>query len=405
MPAALLHPRRRAGLDAAAAAHRPHPCRPPAVGRLAGHHRRSCSASARGSSTSTTRSPWRRRSAPLVGIGAAFLWKQRTSDLEPGARWPPPSWSPAWWAIQLLDRSPTWNPWLHPLIFVDRRPRRGAAAPAAAAAPVGGAAGRWSPRSWPRWSGPSPPAWPRRPRPTPAPSRRRRPAVSARRCGGGGSVAGGGFGAAARWRTRPQRRHPAGGPARRRPVARSPRRRRRRRPARRQHAVGRVVAALEENADQYTWVAATIGANEAAGYQLATDDPVMAIGGFNGTDPSPTLAEFQARWCERRRDPLVHRRRVRGLRRVRWQAHRSRRGWSSTTSRSTSAASRCTTSPPPADADPWHSLPRQRTACRSAHRLSAWQRASRAGGGAALGAARLTRAAPSVRTSRGGQAA
>ena len=51
---------------------------------------------------------------------------------------------------------------------------------------------------------------------------------------------------------------------------------------------------LEQDADQYTWVAATIGANEAAGYQLATDRPVMAIGGFNGTDPSPTLAQFEA---------------------------------------------------------------------------------------------------------------
>ncbi len=43
-----------------------------------------------------------------------------------------------------------------------------------------------------------------------------------------------------------------------------------------------------------TWIAATTGAaNSAAGYQLATDDPVMAIGGFNGSDPSPTLAQFQ----------------------------------------------------------------------------------------------------------------
>jgi 4-amino-4-deoxy-L-arabinose transferase-like glycosyltransferase len=55
-----------------------------------------------------------------------------------------------------------------------------------------------------------------------------------------------------------------------------------------------LAAALEENAGQYTWVAATVGANNAAGYQLATNDPVMAIGGFNGTDPSPTLAQFQA---------------------------------------------------------------------------------------------------------------
>jgi 4-amino-4-deoxy-L-arabinose transferase-like glycosyltransferase len=26
---------------------------------------------------------------------------------------------------------------------------------------------------------------------------------------------------------------------------------------------------------------------------LATGEPVMAVGGFNGTDPSPTLAQFQ----------------------------------------------------------------------------------------------------------------
>ena len=32
----------------------------------------------------------------------------------------------------------------------------------------------------------------------------------------------------------------------------------------------------------------------AAGYQLATGDSVMPIGGFNGTDPSPTLEQFQA---------------------------------------------------------------------------------------------------------------
>jgi 4-amino-4-deoxy-L-arabinose transferase-like glycosyltransferase len=55
-----------------------------------------------------------------------------------------------------------------------------------------------------------------------------------------------------------------------------------------------VVTALEEHADSYTWVAAAVGANNAAGYQLATGDPVMAIGGFNGSDPSPTLAQFRA---------------------------------------------------------------------------------------------------------------
>ena len=54
-----------------------------------------------------------------------------------------------------------------------------------------------------------------------------------------------------------------------------------------------VTALLRSNASRYSWVAATTGSNSASGYQLATGDPVMAIGGFNGTDPAPTLAEFE----------------------------------------------------------------------------------------------------------------
>jgi 4-amino-4-deoxy-L-arabinose transferase-like glycosyltransferase len=52
-------------------------------------------------------------------------------------------------------------------------------------------------------------------------------------------------------------------------------------------------ALLLADADKYTWVAASVGSQNASGYQLATDKPVMAIGGFNGTDPSPTLAQFK----------------------------------------------------------------------------------------------------------------
>ncbi|MFF3979193.1 ArnT family glycosyltransferase [Streptomyces sp. NPDC001828] len=52
-------------------------------------------------------------------------------------------------------------------------------------------------------------------------------------------------------------------------------------------------ALLKKNADQYTWAAAAIGSQNAASYQLATQEPVMAIGGFNGSDPSPTLAQFK----------------------------------------------------------------------------------------------------------------
>ncbi len=54
-----------------------------------------------------------------------------------------------------------------------------------------------------------------------------------------------------------------------------------------------MTALLQTDADSYTWAAAAVGANNASGYQLASEQPVMAIGGFNGSDPSPTLAQFQ----------------------------------------------------------------------------------------------------------------
>jgi 4-amino-4-deoxy-L-arabinose transferase-like glycosyltransferase len=58
--------------------------------------------------------------------------------------------------------------------------------------------------------------------------------------------------------------------------------------------------ALGQDAGSYTWVAAAIGSNTAAGYQLATGHPVMPVGGFNGSDPSPTLAQFQSLVAEGR---------------------------------------------------------------------------------------------------------
>ncbi|MFJ2749344.1 ArnT family glycosyltransferase [Streptomyces sp. NPDC087297] len=51
--------------------------------------------------------------------------------------------------------------------------------------------------------------------------------------------------------------------------------------------------ALTTDADDYTWAAAAIGSQNAASYQLASGAPVMPIGGFNGSDPSPTLEQFQ----------------------------------------------------------------------------------------------------------------
>ncbi|MGW5848027.1 ArnT family glycosyltransferase [Streptomyces sp. NPDC055254] len=52
-------------------------------------------------------------------------------------------------------------------------------------------------------------------------------------------------------------------------------------------------AALRADAARYTWAAAAIGSQNAASYQLASGAPVMPIGGFNGSDPSPTLERFQ----------------------------------------------------------------------------------------------------------------
>jgi 4-amino-4-deoxy-L-arabinose transferase-like glycosyltransferase len=51
---------------------------------------------------------------------------------------------------------------------------------------------------------------------------------------------------------------------------------------------------LEAGASGYRWAAATTGSDSAASMELSTGgDPVMAIGGFSGSDPAPTLAAFQ----------------------------------------------------------------------------------------------------------------
>jgi hypothetical protein len=54
------------------------------------------------------------------------------------------------------------------------------------------------------------------------------------------------------------------------------------------------VRLLTAGATGYTWAAATDGSDSAAAMELASGGvPVMAIGGFRGTDPAPTLAEFE----------------------------------------------------------------------------------------------------------------
>jgi 4-amino-4-deoxy-L-arabinose transferase-like glycosyltransferase len=50
---------------------------------------------------------------------------------------------------------------------------------------------------------------------------------------------------------------------------------------------------LTSGASGYRWAAATVSSDSAAPLQLASGEPIMSIGGFNGTDPAPTLAQFK----------------------------------------------------------------------------------------------------------------
>ena len=54
-----------------------------------------------------------------------------------------------------------------------------------------------------------------------------------------------------------------------------------------------LVRMLVHHARAFRWIVATIGSDPAAGYELATGDAAMAIGGWSGTDPVPTLARFE----------------------------------------------------------------------------------------------------------------
>jgi 4-amino-4-deoxy-L-arabinose transferase-like glycosyltransferase len=55
-----------------------------------------------------------------------------------------------------------------------------------------------------------------------------------------------------------------------------------------------LAAALRSDAKAYRWVAATFGSQSAATFELSSDQPVMAIGGFSGEGGNISLATFEA---------------------------------------------------------------------------------------------------------------
>jgi len=218
----------------------------------------------------------------IVGIGSVALWRRRNDDrarlfLAAAVG------TTAWWSAQLLGRTPAWHPMLRHLVLVGgvalagviaiwpARARRAGVVVASLALAVtlaGPASYAWATAAQPH-SGAIPSAGPNGGLGGFGPGGRGGPGGPG---GGGGGFPGGPGGAG----------FPGGG--------------------------GRgggggilngstsnaaLTAALQAGGHQYTWAAAAVSANQAAGYQLASGEPVMAIGGFNGTDPSPTLAQFQ----------------------------------------------------------------------------------------------------------------
>ncbi len=236
----------------------------------------------------------------LAGIGAVALWRIRD-------RWPArialagTLLVTAGWAWVLLGRSPDWMPWLRVVIalagaagaglILASRTRRaafaiapislalvaGLAGPLAysidtAATAHGGSIPTAGPTvtsasgGFPGGSGspggsglPGGSGFPSGSRPGRSESGTSAPRTSAREGGPGGTSASGGG--------------PGGGGS----------------------VSGALAKLLESGASGYRWAAATVGSTSAASLELGSDGvPVLAIGGFSGSDPAPTLAEFKA---------------------------------------------------------------------------------------------------------------
>ncbi len=258
--------------------------------------------------------------AALIGIGTAQLWRRRHALWARAVAGAIIALAAAW-AVVLLDRSASWEPWLRPVIA-------GAGALAAIAIVVGSSGLRR--RGWGRAAGVTalatgavaclagPLAFTLQtiggaqtgslPSAGPATSSAGTLTGAGGPGGGAGFKAGSGFGRAAGGGGGfggggglpgglGQSGRPSGAPSGTRPGA-VPSGRGAPGGAGNGAAGGGVatalVKALEAGAGHYRWVAATDGSQNAAALELATDgDAVMAIGGFNNQGGNLTLATFE----------------------------------------------------------------------------------------------------------------
>jgi 4-amino-4-deoxy-L-arabinose transferase-like glycosyltransferase len=224
----------------------------------------------------------------LVAIGAVLGWRHRDQAvarvaLAAGVV------ATAWWSARLLDRSPDWQPWLRTAVMVVGFPvaalllitpsrlwtRRSMTAVTAAASilTIGGASSAFAFNTA------------RTPHngsiPSAGPASATRAGAASGPFGGtqnGGSPPGG---MARRGTNAPsgQGGSGAGGNAQGAPGAGG--------------ATSNSALAVLLRSTNSRWAAAIIGDQGAAGLELASGKAVMAIGGWSGSDPTPTLAQFR----------------------------------------------------------------------------------------------------------------
>ena len=268
----------------------------------------------------------------LVGIGSILVWRHR-DRLAARLLGAVAVATTAVWAYALLDRTPTYAPWVRVLVLVAGAlgtvallalPYAGAArqrlavgafglaavaslagpiaytlttvttaytgsvpsaGPAVTTAAAGGPGG-----GGPSGSGPGGGALPSGGPGGGLPTAGR----------GGARPSGGGFpGGRALERRRPDGHWPAQRSAGEWPDRRWPTGRRRRCGRRCGRPGGATTSAaltkaLQSDATQYRWTAATFGSQSAATLELASGEPVMAIGGFNGEGGNISLATFES---------------------------------------------------------------------------------------------------------------
>jgi 4-amino-4-deoxy-L-arabinose transferase-like glycosyltransferase len=208
--------------------------------------------------------------AALLGVGVTLLWRHHTrltarlilAAMLAGT---------AAWSYVLLDRTPTWHPWLRFAVLAVAVPSVVATVGLGARLKRAGRAGLAAAALFVALAGPTAYTLSTVATAQSGSTAGAGPAVGSAAGFGGGGLAGRGTGAVRT--TGPARSGPGGSG---------------------QSSVTRALTSLlNHDVSRYTWVAATSSSQTAASVELATGKSVMAIGGFGGSDPAITLAHFK----------------------------------------------------------------------------------------------------------------